>query len=305
MTGGVLMNRGSRWLVLLSLLVVCVVGQLSAQDRLPNSPVQADLETKSKPLPNREVAPDTLIVKVDLPDAFVGMGCNVVADSFHVLAPVFEHLRLVKAGISEDTVRIVHIGDSHIRGHIFPQTTGERLATAFGLISYTDMGVNGATSLTFTHPDRIADIAALNPELLILSFGTNESHNRNYDANVHYQQMKELLVLLRDSLPDVPVLLTTPSGSYESFRKRRRRTYVVNPRTASAAKVICNFALDHQLAVWDMYSAVGGQRRACRNWQEAGLLRPDHVHYMPEGYILQGELLYEAIIKTYNYYVSH
>lgn len=93
--------------------------------------------------------------------------------------------RLVQNGSSEDTVRIVHIGDSHIRGHIFPRTTGARLTETFGAISYTDMGVNGATCLTFTHPDRIAAIAALKPELLILSFGTNESHNRKYNSNVH------------------------------------------------------------------------------------------------------------------------
>jgi hypothetical protein len=54
-----------------------------------------------------------------------------------------------------------------------------------------------------------------------------------------------------------------------------------------------------------MYNVVGGSLRACKNWQEARLMRPDHVHYLPEGYILQGNLLYEAIIKAYNDYVSH
>ena len=32
-------------------------------------------------------------------------------------------------------------------------------------------------------------------------------------------------------------------------------------------------------------------------------MRPDHVHYMPDGYVLQGELLYQALIKAYNDYV--
>ena len=52
-----------------------------------------------------------------------------------------------------------------------------------------------------------------------------------------------------------------------------------------------------------MYNILGGTRRACLNWQEAGLMRPDHVHYMPDGYVLQGELLYQALIKAYNDYV--
>ena len=135
------------------------------------------------------------------------------------------------------------------------QTTGQRLAETFGAVSYTDMGVNGATCLTFTHPNRIAAIAALKPELLILSFGTNESHNKRYNSNLHYHQMDELISLIRDSLPDVPILLTTPPGSYESFRqKRRRRTYVVNPRTVTAVNMIQKYARDHHLVVWDTMS---------------------------------------------------
>ena len=118
--------------------------------------------------------------------------------------------------------------------------------------------------------------------------------------------MEELLGLLRDSLPNVPILLTTPPGSYESFRqRRRRRTYAVNPRTVTAVNTIHDFARRHKLVVWDMYNIVGGSLRACKNWMDAGLMRPDHVHYLPEGYTLQGELLYEAIIKAYNEYVSH
>ena len=54
-----------------------------------------------------------------------------------------------------------------------------------------------------------------------------------------------------------------------------------------------------------MYEVVGGKKRACKNWTEAKLMRPDHVHYLPEGYILQGNLLYQALIKAYNDYVSH
>ncbi len=261
---------------------------------------------KIKPLREMTWANDTISAQVFFPTVFRETGRNEIIDSIALLSPVFEHLRQVRAGLSEDTVRIVHIGDSHVRGHIYPQTTGARLTETFGAVSYIDKGVNGATCLTFTHPDRIAEIAALKPELLILSFGTNESHNRRYSINVHYNQMDELVKLLRDSLPNVPILFTTPPGSYESFRqRRRRRTYAINPRTATAAETIRRYAKNNRLLVWDMYDVVGGKRRACTNWTEAKLMRPDHVHYLPEGYILQGNLLYQAIIKAYNDYVSH
>ena len=89
------------------------------------------------------------------------------------------------------------------------------------------------------------------------------------------------------------------------FERRRRRTYAVNPRTATASETIRRYAKEHRLLVWDMYDVVGGKRRACVNWTEAKLMRPDHVHYLPEGYILQGNLLYQALINAYNDYVSH
>ena len=280
------------------------LSELAAQDRIPACPPPGKKQKTIKPLREMNWANDTVSVQFSFPAAFRGMGRNEIVDSIALLTPVFERLRQVRAGLSEDTVRIVHIGDSHVRGHIYPQTTGARLIETFGAVSYIDKGVNGATCLTFTHPDRIAEIAALKPELLILSFGTNESHNRRYNVNVHYNQMDELV--LQDSLPNVSILLTTPPGSYESFRqRRRRRTYAVNPRTATASETIRRYAKEHRLLVWDMYDVVGGKRRACVNWTGAKLMRPDHVHYLPEGYILQGNLLYQALINAYNDYVSH
>lgn len=284
----------------------CFLSGITAQDRIPACPPLNKTLKKIKPLREMTWANDTISAQISFPTAFRETGRNEIIDSIALLSPVFEHLRQVRAGLSEDTVRIVHIGDSHVRGHIYPQTTGVRLTETFGAVSYIDKGVNGATCLTFTHPDRIAEIAALKPELLILSFGTNESHNRRYNINVHYNQMDELVKLLRDSLPNVPILFTTPPGSYESFRQRRRkRTYAINPRTATAAETIRRYAKNNRLLVWDMYDVVGGKHRACTNWTEAKLMRPDHVHYLPEGYILQGNLLYQAIIKAYNDYVSH
>lgn len=46
-----------------------------------------------------------------------------------------------------------------------------------------------------------------------------------------------------------------------------------------------------------MYEILGGTHRACLNWQEAGLMGPDHVHYLPDGYRLQGELFCQALLK--------
>ncbi len=315
MTGGVRMKRNHRSLRLndLRLTICCVVlllfplSEMYGQDALPVSPLSDAGIANSDTLLLYSQRTDTIKVPpIQFPTAFQQLRENELIDSVGILNPFWEKLRMNRLGLSTDTIRIVHVGDSHIRGHIFPRTTGELMQKTFGTLTYTDDGINGAFCVTFTRPDRIAEIAAMHPDLLILSFGTNESHNRSYNSMLHYRQMDDLVRMLRDSLPDVPMLMTTPPGSYESTRiRRRRRSYSINPRTVIAAQTIRKYADANGLAVWDMYETLGGIRRACLNWQEAGLMRPDHVHFMPEGYRLQGELLYQAFIKAYNDYVDY
>lgn len=315
MTGGVRMKRNHRSLRLndLRLTICCVVlllfplSGMYGQDALPVSPLSDAGIANSDTLLLYSQRTDTIKVPpIQFPTAFQQLRENELIDSVGILNPFWEKLRMNRLGLSTDTIRIVHVGDSHIRGHIFPRTTGELMQKTFGTLAYTDDGINGAFCVTFTRPDRIAEIAAMHPDLLILSFGTNESHSRSYNSMVHYRQMDDLVRMLRDSLPDVPMLMTTPPGSYESTRiRRRRRSYSINPRTVIAAQTIREYADANGLAVWDMYETLGGIRRACLNWQEAGLMRPDHVHFMPEGYRLQGELLYQAFIKAYNDYVDY
>lgn len=315
MTGGVLMKRNRRDLRWNDLLMAmcCAVGMLlggmlplHAQDKLPDCPRFHESASDGDTLRMYGQRTDTVVIpRIKFPTAFQQLKENELTDHLGILNPFWEKLRLIRAGASTDTIRVVHVGDSHIRGRILPRTTGDLLQETFGALSYADVGINGAFCITFTRSDRIEDIAALHPDLLILSFGTNESHSRRYNSLLHYRQMDDLVRSLREHLPEVPMMMTTPPGAYESFRQRRRhRTYSINPRTAVAVQTIHKYADENGLAVWDLYTILGGARRACLNWQEAGLMRPDHVHYMPDGYVLQGELFYQALLKAYNNYVE-
>lgn len=293
---------------LLPLLLIIIEGHLTvaAQDTLPASSATEKVAVASEELRVFNYAPDTVTVSFFVPESFENTGENVILDKDDVLAPILERLRLGRLGSAKDSLRILHIGDSHVRGRIFPRTAGQNMVETFGPVIYEDMGVNGATCLTFTHPARLEAIAGKKPDLLILSFGTNECHNKRYNAQIHYNQINELVTLLEKELPDTPILLTTPPGQYESFRRRRqKRTYAINPRTVTAVETIKKYAREHKLAVWDLYNLVGGKESACTNWTKAELMRPDHIHYLPQAYALQGELLFAAILNTYNQYVSH
>ena len=151
------------------LVLIAAIGPLHAQDVLPGSLSCHVGGTDCDTLCLYSQRTDTVSVPlITFPAAFRQMKENVLTDSLGILNPFWEKLRLSRLGASADTLRIVHVGDSHIRGHIFPRTTGALMQDTFGAVSYTDVGINGAFCITFTRPDRIADIAALHPDLLIL-----------------------------------------------------------------------------------------------------------------------------------------
>jgi lysophospholipase L1-like esterase len=281
----------------------------------PTTKTAVSLEVKDQAPP--------ISYEVECPSSFFGMKENVIADANHTLNPIFGRLRKILNEQKRDTLRIVHIGDSHIRGRIYPRTMGNLLDNTFGSINYIDMGINGATCHSFVRSSRMRKLSALNPDMLIVSFGTNESYGRHYDSEIHYSQIDELVSTLRQKFPDAPILLTTPPGSYRAYRqyyyvrvktgRRHKRTrlcrrsnvvYRINQYTPETVSTICKYASDHSLPYWNLYNVVGGEEFACQNWSSARLMRPDHVHYISDGYRLQGQLLYQAFIKAYNNYVS-
>ena len=157
-TGGGLMKRNKVYfldtasLLFSSLKVILTVAflffctvSLRAQDSVPSCPLISEATANCDTLRSYSQRTDTVAVpQIAFPSGFQQLGENELTDSLGILNPFWEKLRLLHAGFSTDTIRIVHIGDSHIRGRILPRTTGTLLTETFGAISYTDIGINGA-----------------------------------------------------------------------------------------------------------------------------------------------------------------
>ena len=91
-------------------------------------------------------------------------------------------------------------------------------------------------------------------------------------------------------------MLTTPPGAY--LRVARGR-YTINRHTPASVATILKVAERYNLPVWDLYNIAGGEKSACANWMKGEYFRPDKIHFIPEGYVVQGELLATAILKAY------
>ena len=304
----------------LALWAVCTAILAPAQDLLPP---RMKVEQRACTLPeytsrgNIPVRP--VSVGSTMPDTFRDTLPNHLTRG-EKLYPFFE--RLMRNDVP---VRVVHLGDSHVRGHVFTIETRHRLEQAWGAeavmpdsvtyrtsalavetgrpgLVYHTMGINGATTSHFMPTEKLDAIAALHPDLIILSFGTNESHGRRYDESDHLLQLDSILHQLRTRCPQAEVMLTTPPGSY--IRQRRRGPRVINMLTPRVVETLQHFAAEHGLPLWDMYNIVGGKKRACLNWTNGKYMQRDRIHYTHGGYLLQGDLLAEAILKSFNDYVA-
>lgn len=223
-------------------------------------------------------------------------------------------------------LRVLQLGDSHVAGKSYPQAARETLEAAWGKaendstgtgVSYSFIGSNGATTQRFATPAYMRRIAEKQPDLIILSFGTNECHGMGYREETHRAQLEDFYRMLTETCPDAVIMMTTPPGDYlttrsvryvRSGRNRKRRRVVrsssrVNPMTVRCAAELEAFGADHGLAVWDLNTIAGGAD-AVLNWKAASLMRPDRIHFTPEGYALHGHLLGDAILTAYNDYLK-
>ncbi|MCB0542126.1 MAG: hypothetical protein H6575_10055 [Lewinellaceae bacterium] len=162
-------------------------------------------------------------------------------------------------------------------------------------VIYHSIGVNGAKYQDFVRAKYFArQVAELQPDLIILSFGTNEAQGK-VDAGYLTNSISDLVTQLLEHSPNALILFTTPADSY--LRKKG-----FNPHLADLCGIVRNYALKKGYALWDLYELTGG-RESAQQWKSRGLMSSDSVHFTKAGYAIQGKLLYQSLIRGYNGFV--
>ena len=240
------------------------------------------------------MAEPVAVSNVAMPASFRGVKANRITGQEN-LRPLFKEIAK-----GNRTIRILQIGDSHVRGNIFPQTIAKVLEGNLNQdgknrVKVDFIGINGARASKFTSEELLRQIAAKRPDLVIISFGGNEAHgNFNYDNNT--QVLHRLVEGIRRHIPNAQFLLTTPPGSFAT------KGGVKVPLTTyeSVSNNILNFGMNNGIAVWDHFHNIGGTQNAANNWWNAKLMQNDRIHLTVSGYKLMGSLLAEAILNAYN-----
>lgn len=171
----------------------------------------------------------------------------------------------------------------------------------------SSIGNNGATYGSYLAVrDFAKQLQILEPQLIIISLGTNEAFGNlsGVMANI-----RSLVKLIRSANPRAKILLTTPMECHHKVtrkvgRRSRRHgqrtvtSYAVNEKIQTVRNMILSFGREQHIATWDLYEVAGGAG-AANKWIAARLMNGgDHLHCLDAGYELQGELLTQAVMRA-------
>ena len=155
---------------------------------------------------------------------------------------------------------------------------------------YHSSGINGAGFYTLVKSPKVFEqIALLNPDLIVVSLGTNDAQG-NFREKEFNANLLSFMAQLRQQNPDTAVLFTLPPDSY----KRGKH----NSDLGRVEKLITDYAKNNNCAWWNLSDVMGG-KKSVQKWRKEQMASKDLVHYTPKGYMLQGYLFYQALIKSY------
>ncbi|MHA7941482.1 GDSL-type esterase/lipase family protein [Formosa sp. 3Alg 14/1] len=161
-------------------------------------------------------------------------------------------------------------------------------------IEYTTIGVNGAS---FAWYDRSVyfekQLQLYKPDMFIISVGTNDAYmpTAEFDANAFRAYYESFIQIIQRANPDCAILLTVPNDDY--YQKR-----IPNPNTAVQQRIIVELTKKYNMAVWDLFSVMGGLGSS-NNWYKAKLMPRDRIHFTKLGYSIKADLFLKAMVDAW------
>ncbi|MDR1203584.1 MAG: GDSL-type esterase/lipase family protein [Tannerellaceae bacterium] len=231
--------------------------------------------------------------------------------SFRDSAEVFRSHTSQVSGVVTDTFYVDCLADNlqlqttrrkEGTDSLLPAESFDNLYYGFNLtnggsgILYHSIGINGAMFVNYTNDSYVKKLALLNPSLLIISLGTNETFGRRFSTAEFSRQIISFISLLKKYMPEAAILLTTPPECYKRVWVNKKRTYIRNENTERAAKAIIEVAEEEGIACWDMFATTGG-KDSSKNWFNGKWMGRDRIHFSKDGYVEQGTLLFKALMN--------
>jgi len=136
----------------------------------------------------------------------------------------------------------------------------------------------------------------INPDLVIVSLGTNDSFASNFSESAFVANLNTLVTAIRLQAPQAAIILSTAADSYQ--RPKRKSRPLANANNLTVCQAVSRYCLANNLSCWDLFSIMGSYG-SMRQWKQVMLGGSDLIHFTKAGYDLQGKLLSTAILNGF------
>lgn len=168
-------------------------------------------------------------------------------------------------------------------------------------VIYSSIGLNGTWAgvlATYTNgPHWNEQLREARPDLVVLSYGTNESGYGKYVDSTYSRDYREILRRIKTALPETPVLVMCPMDRGARESGGAIGTIQTLPRLIHMQS---QMAAEENLAFFNTFEAMGGEGTMGK-WYlaEPRLVSADFIHPLPSGARIVGTLLYQAMTDGY------
>jgi lysophospholipase L1-like esterase len=210
--------------------------------------------------------------------------------------------KIAGADSSAVLLKVMHIGDSHIKAGFFSQELMKKLnayyASKYRRNIFFDFQCFSKVGTKYADYIRLAELDQQlideRPDLIIISLGTNDAFSGSSRKNF-YQKVDHLITKIDQLSPRSSIIITTPSDALKYDKVER--TYSVFPEIKNVANILSTYANDHNIACWDLYTIMGGEN-SMGSWVQNKLAGPDKIHFTAKGYDLLAQWFFTAFVNA-------
>lgn len=189
------------------------------------------------------------------------------------------------------------------RGKDSPDFYAISLETDKG-IAVDNIPLRGSSGLEFTRIFKTPYykvLDRLNVKLMILQFGVNAVNNLAGNVPYYESAFLKQLKLLRQSQPDIPVIVIGVSD----LSRNTPEGYVTNEAVEEIRDAQRRAAFEAGCVFWDMYEGMGG-KNSMPSWvfAQPSLAQKDFIHFNPLGARIIAEMFYRSLMNEYNNYLE-
>ena len=182
-------------------------------------------------------------------------------------------------GMHQLTLRTLHFAPVRLFGWTLDNKRGVTVET---------LGINGAQAnviLNWNEKIWETELAARNPSLVILAYGTNEANSHLWTAEQYRADLSAIIERIRHTVPAASILMIGPPDCGR-----------LQPLLHLDEVIDMQRAIAHELGVafWDWRLHMGGPR-IVKRWVMAGWSQADHIHLTFEGYRMLGKMIFDQL----------